>query len=77
MEVRIDKPLNDQVEVGSIVVLSDGRVRYIVEDEGDYFFVNLEDGQQTTCKYFSIEELLEGYEVVKHIPANQLVVSVK
>lgn len=77
MEVRIDKPIIGEIEVGSIVVLGDGRIRYIVEDEGDYFFVNLKEGQQTTCKYFSIEELLEGHEVVKHIPANQLVVSVK
>lgn len=77
MEIKLNGKNSHNVSVGDLIVLPDGETRYLVEDEGEYFFVNLANGVVTSCMYNDLDELLSYYDIVRVIPANKLVVSEK
>lgn len=78
MKLLIKEEISFDPKRGDLLITKSG-ARLIIFDaeEEKYALLNLETSTITTDWYFSLDSLLDGYDVSKRIPAENLVLEAK
>lgn len=64
-------------DIGDLIELRDSKFRMIVKNNANQYFLISMEGHVATARYDSIEELLEGRNILSHYKNDELEISLK